>query len=514
MVCVCAQENIIPQVADGQGWSSVLVVTNTTAAPATASLSFFKDYGGLTDTWHLTFLEGTNPAALNIPAGSSLFLHTPGTAADLSQGWALLTAGPGVSAYAIYTYTQAGAPKQDASAPAIASATRFLVPFDNTADLVTTAAVVNPNPSQLTLFSNLRTSTGSFLGDTLNIPPNGHLTFEFPGLFPDTAGKEGLAEFYSGLGPFALIALRAHSGLRISFTAVPALPGAGLPIISISGGGGGSSYFPPVPPGYITDAALSIGKIIGNQGTQESVNAAFAVYKPDAWNLPFIGIDRCNVYDVTYDSTSIPPGSPAFYVDAGKLILTGPGISTGSISVTESNTVQGPSYSLKLPSGTLQAGRTYSLTTPGGMQVEAFNASATMPDNFTSNVSTITSINRGNPLTISWAGSGFENVIIGVNTNSTNSSNVHSVSITCLVPASLASYSIPTAALSKLPAVATGGLNWATLYISTSRAITGSVSSQGIATTSLTPNLVGGGKFTYGIFNPFFSIGSALTSIQ
>jgi hypothetical protein len=231
MACVWAQgEEIVSQIADGQGWQSVLVVTNATASAAVASITFYKDTtGGGTTAWTPTFLEASNPAALNLPAGSSLFLHTPGTAASLTQGWAQIFAGTGVTAYVIYTYSAPGAPKQDANAPALTAATRFLVPFDNTTGLVTTIAIVNPNPIALTISASFNTSGGAVAGSPLNIPANGHLAFVMPTQFAGTAGKDGLAEFYSSTLSFSMIALRAHSPGVLSFTAVPVFSETGPP---------------------------------------------------------------------------------------------------------------------------------------------------------------------------------------------------------------------------------------------------------------------------------------------
>ena len=121
-----------------------------------------------------------------------------------------MNAGTGVTAYVIYTYTGVGVPKQDATAPALTAATRFLLSFDNTAGLVTTMALVNPNPVALTISANFRTSDGVVSqGSIQNIPANGHMAL--PTQFSGTGGQNGLAEFYSTSGSFSMIALRAHS---------------------------------------------------------------------------------------------------------------------------------------------------------------------------------------------------------------------------------------------------------------------------------------------------------------
>jgi len=517
MACICAQVQVIPQVADGGGWRSTLVLTNTSSSPENVTLLFYKDTtSGATDTWTPPFLEGL-PTSIN--GGSSVFLHTSGTAAAVSQGWAQLIGSPDVVAYVIYTFTSNGR-SQDATAPALSTATRILVPFDNTTPagsakgLTTALAVVNPNPISLTISVNLKTSGpggSATQGTALNLPANGQMAFVMPSQFPATAGLSGLAEFYSNSLGFSIIALRGNptgglTSLQVYFE-------SGAPIITTTGGGGGGGGG-GVPAGDITFAGFSIGKTTSSVGGTESVGGLIAAYKPTAWNLPFNGtkIDKCVVFDVSYSGANYP-SAPELSLDAGQITLTGPGLAGGSVVVPEINTTGsiGPIYSKMLPSGTLAGGGKYTLTAAGGTQVEGFSASATLPNNFTTNVNTISSIDRTKPLPINWTGTGFENVIIGVNGTAISGTTVHAVVISCLVATQLGTYSIPAAALSKLPAISGPLSGIGSLSVSTAPAITGTVSGQSSTETSLTPNLVGGGKTTYGGFAPHFSVQQSVT---
>src|SRR5258708_1269202 len=83
-----AQTLIIPQVVDGGGWQSTIVLTNTTVNAASATLIFHTDTtAGGTQAWTLPFLEVSSTAGLVLSGGSTMFLHTRGTAAVLAQGW-------------------------------------------------------------------------------------------------------------------------------------------------------------------------------------------------------------------------------------------------------------------------------------------------------------------------------------------------------------------------------------------------------------------------------------------
>lgn len=102
-----AQALIIPQAPDGAGWKFTLVVTNTTTAAASASITFFQNIDTAGDTASWVPPLDANVASLEVPSGSSVFVHSSGTAATLTQGWAQVTSNPpgALQAFVIYTYS-------------------------------------------------------------------------------------------------------------------------------------------------------------------------------------------------------------------------------------------------------------------------------------------------------------------------------------------------------------------------------------------------------------------------
>ncbi len=512
---LCGQALVVPQVADGGDWGSTVGLTNTTTSSATVSLTFHKDTtSGATEPWTPTFLENVSITALELPAGSTTFLHTPGTAATVSQGWAELAAPAGVEAYVIYTYRTSGH-AQDATAPAAAATSRVLVPFDNTSNLLTALAVVNPNPTSETISVTFRTSDGSVTQSSLpNLPANGQMAFVMPSQFPTTSGKSGLAEFYTTTGTLSIIALRANP--TGAFTSEPVYPETGPTVISTSGGGGGGTA------GDIVFAAFSIGKITNSSGfpttatgVTEIVGGQFGAYTPTEWNAPYAGTKygSCTVYSATYATGAKFPASPDALLDAGaKLSLTGPGLPAAGASVPAVSTPSGPIYSLQLPAGTLVSGGTYTLAGPGGTQVESFSVPATLPNTFmVTNWDTITVVDRTQPLTVNWTGTGFENVTILVTGTTLSATTIHVVAIACLADASLGTFSIPAPALANLPAVTNGSVTGiGALSLSTAGALTGALSPESSEDTTFTPNLVAGGKANYGVFGPFFTVSKSL----
>ena len=230
-----AQTLLIPQVVDGGGWQTTFVLTNRTANPASASLSFRIDTtAGATQAWTPPFLEVGSTTGLTLGGGSTMYLHTPGTAAILSQGWAIVNADAGIVAYSLFTIRNPGRQDLDGTAIAAGSTNRILVPFDNSSGFVTSVGVANPTATSESISVNFRTANGTVsLGSLPSIPPNGHLAFTLPQQFPAIATQSGLAEFYSTSGNFSLLAERFN--LTGGFTVAPAYFETGSPIISSGG---------------------------------------------------------------------------------------------------------------------------------------------------------------------------------------------------------------------------------------------------------------------------------------
>lgn len=72
------QAQIVAQVVDGGVWQTTMVLTNTTAGTAHASLSFFQDTTNYaTQPWNLSFLEAASTSPLTLAAGDPVFCTRP-----------------------------------------------------------------------------------------------------------------------------------------------------------------------------------------------------------------------------------------------------------------------------------------------------------------------------------------------------------------------------------------------------------------------------------------------------
>jgi hypothetical protein len=508
-----AQSSIISQVVDGGAWLTTIGVTNISSSQTVASLAFFQETGGgSTSSWNLALQEGSAQAIVVQP-GSTVFLHTLGTAAATTVGYGQLTeigSSGSLAAYAIFTLR--GAQLLNGTAPASPAVSRILVPFDNANGAATSMAVVNPTSSSVTINVGVRVGSTTSQPTAITLPANGHKSFDFPTQFgAAVANQSGLAEFYSPSGTFSILALRFQSG---AFTTAPVYNVTGPPLIasasSGSGGGGGA--------GNIIFGGFTVSKSnITFAGLPPSDNSGiggqFASYTPAEWQLPFSAqtFGPCTVLDVTNPVGGKPPYSPDSFLDAGTISVSGPNVPPGAVLMKLPGS-GGPSYFYSPPIGTsLANGGTYTISNGnGGSQIGAFSISAKLPDSFVvTNWDAITAINRGSGLTINWTGGGFDTIGISAIGSNTANGNVHTVSISCIISpaASSGSFSIPSDALAKLPVVQAGSAtDTGLLSVTAGTSGGGSVTAVSSTSTALTPPLVGGGQVNYGFFAPSLSV--------
>jgi uncharacterized protein (TIGR03437 family) len=187
--------------------------------------------------------------------------------------------------------------------------------------------------------------------------------------------------------------------------------------------------------------------------TTEGVSGAVYHYSAAKYALTFSGprFGPCTLYDRTFALGSRDPASPDGSLDAGaRLPFSGPSVAAG-VGLISNFTPTGPVYLFLPPAGTFAAGGQYTLTGNGGTQVGSFSTSTMFPSSFTvTNWDSITVVDRTNPLTINWTGSGFDRVYILVTSSERVGTNEHITTLNCSVPGTLGTYSVPPEALAGL----------------------------------------------------------------
>ncbi|MGA2274574.1 MAG: hypothetical protein ABSH00_13545 [Bryobacteraceae bacterium] len=268
--------------------------------------------------------------------------------------------------------------------------------------------------------------------------------------------------------------------------------------------------------GDIVFAGFSFGPLAYTGGATVLMGGQFARYTAAEWLLNFSGpkFGSCIVLDETYPAGANDPAGPDSFLDAGaSLPVSGPGLPANTV-LGKIALANGPIYSFTPAAGELVGGGTYTLTGSGGADVGPFSVSSTLPTSFSAtNLASITTIDRTQPLTITWTGAGFDEIIIVVQGDILTTTTTHGVTISCAAPASAGTFSVPAAALAYLPAVVSGSAgNVGQLEVEAVQSSGGMITAE-LGGQTLTPPLVAGGQVDFGAFTPFLAVEQSV-SIQ
>lgn len=202
---VTQYDNVLPQVADGGGWTTRITLVNMGSSAATLNLWFYADPDG--SPWNVGLKDQTGAQSMwtfTIPVGGALFLETLGTATQTSQGWVYLETEFWVSGMA--TFRATWMPTNDAEAVVQFASevdNHYFIPFDNRAGYVTSMAIVNPylDRSANVILQFRDPNANIIRTDTLVLLPLEHRAFSTVVQYPETAGKNGVIEFHvNGIG--------------------------------------------------------------------------------------------------------------------------------------------------------------------------------------------------------------------------------------------------------------------------------------------------------------------------
>jgi hypothetical protein len=232
--------------------------------------------------------------------------------------------------------------------------------------------------------------------------------------------------------------------------------------------------------------------------TSEAASGGVFSFTPAEWTIlnsgPVFG--ACRLYDRTYPQDGRDPGNPDSTLNAGtKLTLTGqnlaPGFGLGIVPQT-----LGPFYSsASLTQGTF-SNSSYTIGGTGGTDVGPFSSTTVFPASFNAtNFGNITVINRSQPLTFTWTGTGIDTVGIVIGSSLTAGGVVHLTTLTCNAPSGPGSYTVPQAALATLLPAGVTGSNFGVV------SITGT-NTQG----KYTANLTKGGQLDLGTFSSLIGV--------
>ncbi len=198
------QPAIVSQVADGDGWQTLISLNNIDASPSLYKLSFFDDNGA---PLSLQTNILTGPVIYgSIPAHGSVTIQTAGSQLSLAQGWALVetifveqfdsTIAPGATTAGTVIFRRPPTVPRpvEASEPLDFSAkSQWVLPFDHTNGYTSGIALVNPSASQdLSVFLTFYDTSGAILlQPSFTLPHGQHKAITLTQQYPQVIGRFG-----------------------------------------------------------------------------------------------------------------------------------------------------------------------------------------------------------------------------------------------------------------------------------------------------------------------------------
>ncbi len=267
--------------------------------------------------------------------------------------------------------------------------------------------------------------------------------------------------------------------------------------------------------GNVVFAGLSLGRITtytnGAGTATDLIGGPFSRFSAAEWLQEFAGpsIGPCGVLDESYAPGAKEPTAPDAFLDAGpSLAISGPG-ANGPVTPVVSPT--GPVYINKPPGFALTLGGSYTLSGSGGTQVGPFSVTASMPASFAvSNLGALTSINRSQPLTVNWTGTGFDQVLIRIQSGLLTAASNHLTVLSCAVPAAPGTFTVPAAALAYLlPANGAGSIGQFSVTTATDNG--GLVAAEASSGSNAIIPLVPAGQVDFGGFAAFLAVVQSVT---
>jgi len=244
-----------PQLADGGGYTTTVILTNPSAATQAGTISIFDDAGNALSVRPVGGDIGSS-FSYSIPAAGTFVFRTDGSPESVRVGWARVTPNSGSTAPAgagVFSYSPGGMLVTESGIPSTAPATRARIYIDRSKGHDTGIAISNPGSSAIAVTMQAYQTNGTSAGSgpaVIDLAPNGHRA-AFAGQLisglPD--GFTGIADLTSSV-PFAALTLRSLSNARGDFllTTFPA-PNLGAPAATpivfpqIADGGGYTTEF-------------------------------------------------------------------------------------------------------------------------------------------------------------------------------------------------------------------------------------------------------------------------------
>jgi hypothetical protein len=213
-----------PQVAVGAGWRTTIFLTNATANPASATVTFTGNDGG---PFYNNFLDeggnnvshGANGFVVSLASGESRkFVSVDDH--PLAVGWAMVSANASVLGTAMFSLLDgSGNIIAEAGIPMAIPLGKQAVFVDSTNGFRTAVMVANPNSGALEVHFELVSDTGQIVNSTIKtLPGFTHIALFADELFPGMGPMVGRLQYYC-TNPMVSLGLRFSP--TVQFTTLP-----------------------------------------------------------------------------------------------------------------------------------------------------------------------------------------------------------------------------------------------------------------------------------------------------
>jgi YD repeat-containing protein len=257
-----------PQIADGGGYTTSVILLNTSDTTESGNLRILGDNGTpLTVRQVGGALDSSFP--YTIPVGGAFVFRTDGSPAQTTAGWVQLTPGngsPSPVGAGIFQYVQGGALVTESGVPAAKPTTKARIYVDKSSGHDTGLAIVNPNGEAIAVSLEASASAGGPTGNSsgpLSLAGGGHTARFVDQLIsglPD--GFTGVLDISSDQ-PFAALTLRSLINGRgdyliTTFPTADLTAPAPVPIVfpQIADGGGFITQFILISAGSQANATV------------------------------------------------------------------------------------------------------------------------------------------------------------------------------------------------------------------------------------------------------------------
>ena len=222
-------DRIVAQVVDGASWQTSFFLTNLDPSKTIYwALDFRTDGGGVAALPLVGVVGAVGRVFAALPPNWSVVVDTVGTAATLTQGWALLTTydrppnmdgavvtNDKIGGNAIFRQRIAGRPDFEAVVPiSPINETKVVLPFDNRDNYSTGIAVLNPDQSNQATVQVAAYSTDGQLvrQDFFLLPPGNKLVFSMPDRYAEARGRNGRLNISTTGTGLSVLGLRFNPG--------------------------------------------------------------------------------------------------------------------------------------------------------------------------------------------------------------------------------------------------------------------------------------------------------------